>query len=189
MPRRTAVLVAVIGSIAALGVAGCGSSSSSSSSTSASTPPAATTTAKTSTTSTTSLPTAKFVLHFGLAGGAFHRYIYNPFKAGAFSKPLSHKAALVKAALAGLFIYHELKLAVQDAKASKILAPLVAPLTAIADKVSALKSQLAGGKFNPSDINGVQALGGQIVGGAAAKGIQVPDIPVNSPTGAGAPTG
>lgn len=185
MLRRSAVLFALIACFAAAGVAGCGSSSSSSAS-SAST---ATTSQASSSTATTRLPTAKFVLHMGLAGGAFHRYIYKPFKAGAFGKPLSHKASLAKAALATLFIYHELKLAAQDAKQSKVLAPLFAPLEALSAKISGLRHQLVGGKYSGADINAIQAGGGQIVMGAGAKGVNVPDINVPNPSGAGAPTG
>ncbi len=82
--------------------AGCGSKSSSSGSSpsgsnggqsSSSQPPKKVRFAKT-----------KFVFHAGLAFGAFHRYIYKPFRAGSFSRPLSHKKALLKAAVAALFV-------------------------------------------------------------------------------------
>jgi len=36
------------------------------------------------------LAKTKFVLHAGLAFGAFHRYIYEPFRSGAFTSPLHH---------------------------------------------------------------------------------------------------
>jgi hypothetical protein len=184
MLRRSAVLFAVAGCLAALVVAGCGSSSSSSSAAT----PAVSTPAATKT-GTTHFAKTKFVLHVGLAGFAFHHWIYNPFKAGAFGKPFSHKVALLKAAFASLFIYHELKLAAQDVKSSKILSALFSPITLLAAKISALRSQLIGGKFSAADINGVQTAGGGIVATAAAKGYPAPDIPFTSPTGAGAPTG
>ena len=66
----------------------------------------------------------KFVLHAGLAFGAFHRYIYKPFRNGGFTPPLSHKAAIVKAGIAALFVYHELKIALVDARSSPLLAKL-----------------------------------------------------------------
>jgi hypothetical protein len=190
MLRRPAMLLSVIAIIAAFGLAGCGSSSSSSSSgSSAGAAVGSTATGTTSAASTTSFAKTKFILHVGLAGGAFHRWIYKPFKAGAFSKPLSHKLAIVKAALSSLFIYHELKLAATDAKSSKILSTLVAPITAAVAAMSALRSKLVKGKFDGAEIDQVQQLGGQVVSEASSKGIQIPDIPVNSPTGAGAPTG
>jgi hypothetical protein len=135
------------------------------------------------TTPTTDFAKTKFILHVGLAGGAFHRYVYKPLKAGAFSRPLSHKLALFKAALASLFIYHELKLAAVDVRSSKILSALFSPITALAAKVSALRDQLLGGRFNSADINAIQAGGGQIVTTAGAKGYPAPDIAVSSPTG------
>ena len=56
------------------------------------------------------LAKTKFVLHAGLAFGAFHRYILEPYRAGAFRKGAPGRTkALVKAGAAGLFAYRELK--------------------------------------------------------------------------------
>ena len=56
----------------------------------------------------------KFVLHSGLAFGAFHRYIYKPFKEGKFrSGAPGRRRTFVKAGLAGAFAYHELRVAAQ----------------------------------------------------------------------------
>ena len=71
----------------------------------------------------------KFVLHAGLAFGAFHRYIYKPYKAGDFTPVSSHKLTIVKAGAAGLFAYHEIKIALVDAQSSPTLSKLVSPLT------------------------------------------------------------
>ena len=100
------------------------------------------------------MPTAKFVLHAGLAFGAFHRYIYKPFKAGTFTRGsfFKHKLALLKAGLAGLFAYHELKLAIADARASPTLSKLIAPVNAVAAELSALGSSLKNGHLDPSSI-------------------------------------
>src|SRR3954464_14124626 len=58
----------------------------------------------------------KFLLHTGLAFGAFHRYILKPYRAGAFQKGAPGRTkALVKASAAGLFAYHQLKVARTDA--------------------------------------------------------------------------
>lgn len=141
--------LAMVACAAVLALAGCGSSGSSAS------PSSASGTAAASATSSTSLPTAKFVLHAGLAFGAFHHWIYQPIKAGALKHPFEHKLALIKAGLAALFVTHELRLAVNDAKASKVLRPVVAPLTAAADKLEGLKSSITGGSVNPSDLGGV----------------------------------
>src|SRR5436305_6737056 len=120
MLRRSALLLAVVGCVVAIGVAGCGSSNSSSSTTA---------------TTTTHLAKTKFVFHAGLAFGAFHHFIYKPYRAGNFRHSLYHKLAVVKAALAATFVYHELKLAANDAKSSRVLSKLFAPITIVAAKI------------------------------------------------------
>ena len=100
--------------------------------------------------------TAKFVLHAGLAFGAFHHFIYLPFKSGSLTKGgfFSHKKALIAAALAGLFAYHEMKLAISDVSSSPLLKKLLSPVTALASKLSALASRLKGGHVDASSIQG-----------------------------------
>jgi hypothetical protein len=161
----------------ALAAAGCGSSSSSSSSTAASASSSGSQTTSTSSTPNVGrLPTVKFVLHAGLAFGAFHRYIYKPLKAGAFSSGLfKHKLTVVKAGLAGLFAYHELKLAVKDAQASPKLARLVAPVTALADKLKSVGSSVKSGKPDASSISSANGDITSLSGMASAAGISVPD--------------
>ena len=142
MMRKT-TLVAIV--VAALVAGGCGSSNSSSSSSAGGS-------AAGSTTGGVKLAKTKFVLHAGLAFGAFHRYIYKPVKAGNLAHPLRHKLTLVKAALAAAFVYHELKLALKDAQADPKLSKLVAPLTALQAKFSGLGDKLKSGNASPADI-------------------------------------
>jgi hypothetical protein len=118
----------------------------------------------------------KFVLHAGLAFGAFHRYIYKPFKQGAFRQGAHGRIkAFVKGAAAALFTYHEVKIALKDARSSKLLSKLVSPLTALQARFAGLRGKLKGGKLDPSgDIaaaNGeVESLRSQSSGlGAAIK--------------------
>ena len=188
MLRRSAVMFAVVGCTAAL-VAGCGSSKSSSSSSAAPTP-AQSTPAATSTAGKTHFAKSKFVLHFGLAAGAFHRWIYRPFRAGVFGKPATHKAAIAKAAIAALFTYHELKLAAADVKSSKILSTLFSPITALASKLQALRNKvLHGGKVTAADVNPIQSGGNSIAGVASAKGYNVSDATPAQIAQAGGPSG
>ena len=150
--------------------AGCGSSSSSSSASgggSASTG---------SSTETVSHPNLKFALHAGLAFGAFHRYIYKPLKAGTFSSGIfKHKLALVKAGLAGLFAYHELKLAIKDAQASPTLSKLVAPVTALADKLKGIGESTKSGNLDPSAINSANGDVTSLSGLAKRAGVSLSD--------------
>jgi hypothetical protein len=153
--------------------AGCGSSSSSSSSSTAAGASSSTTS---STPNAGHLPTVKFALHAGLAFGAFHRYIYKPLKGGTFSGGvLKHKLALVKAGLAGLFAYHELKLAIQDAQASPKLSKLAAPVTALADKLKTIATGAKSGNIDPASITSANGDVTNLSGIASQAGISVPD--------------
>ena len=165
--RAWALLGAVM---LAMAIAGCGSSASSSTSAAAGgSPPAHVHFAKT-----------KFVLHAGLAFGAFHRYIYKPFRSGGFTPPGRHKLAIVKAGVAALFIYHEVKIALVDAQSSPLLSKLVSPLTALQTRMQGLAQRLHGGQLDSSAIN---AAGGDVtsLGSAAAQaGAPVRDIATRS---------
>ena len=143
---RTSLLVTLV--IGGLAIAACGNSSNGSSSAAGGSGASSSTTPNVG-----RLPTVKFVLHAGLAFGAFHRWIYKPLKNGTFTGGiLKHKLALVKAGLAGLFAYHELKLAIQDARASPKLQKLVAPITALGDKLKSIGDGAKSGNFDPSTI-------------------------------------
>jgi hypothetical protein len=142
-------LIAVVAVALALIAAGCGSSSSSSSAGASS---GSAVSSSTTGSSSIRLAKTKFVLHAGLAFGAFHRWIYKPVRAGALAHPLSHKLALIKGGLAAAFVIHELKLALADARADPTLSKLVAPLTSLQEKLSSLPSALKAGTANPSDV-------------------------------------
>jgi hypothetical protein len=173
MLRRSAVLLAVVGCLAVL-AAGCGSKSSSS------------TSAAASTTSTTHFAKTKFVLHAGLAFGAFHHFIYNPFKAGDLKHPLSHKLTVAKGALAATFVYHELKLTATDVKASPTLSRLFAPITLVAAKVKALANPIKSGQDPSSAISGANSSLASIKSTAASNGQNITDqIPTASQLAAG----
>lgn len=151
LTRRAVAGLAVLVAVVVLALAGCGSSSAGSGS------GASGGAGATSSTSTTHFAKTKFVLHVGLAFGAFHRYIYKPAKAGDFSHPFSHKLTLVKAGLAALFIRHELKLALGDAQSSPTLRKLVSPITALDARLHSL-----GGQLKSGDASGVSADNGQV---------------------------
>jgi hypothetical protein len=95
----------------------------------------------------------KFVIHAGLAFGVFHHWIYNPYKQGKLSHPLSHKLAFTKALIAGAIVIHEVKLALADARHSKILSKVVLPLAAVATSVAAIRSALQHHKVDSAAMN------------------------------------
>ena len=183
--RRTG-RVLLLTSLVVVGVfiAGCGSSSSTSSSASAN---AVSSTSSSTTPNVGRLPTVKFALHAGLAFGAFHRWIYKPLKNGTFSGGvLKHKLALVKAGLAGLFAYHELKIAIQDAKASPKLQKLVAPVTALGDKLKSIGDSAKSGSIDPSTITSANGDVTSLSGLAKQAGISItPQEPSASALAAG----
>lgn len=116
----------------------------------------------------------RFLLHMGVAFFAFHHFIYEPFKAHAFSKGAPHRtSSIVKAGLAALFAAHEVKVAYGIAKGSSspTLRKLVSPISKLASTFSS-----AGTKFknNPSTYSdsAVNSMGGSVnyIGSTASKG-------------------
>lgn len=89
----------------------------------------------------------KFLLHTGLAFGAFHRYILKPLKAGTFKSGADGRTkAFVKAAAAALFAYHELNQAHDAALSSDLLRrKVVNPLESVIAKIKGLPAALKGG--------------------------------------------
>lgn len=144
MDRRRIVLLLLVG---ALLLAGCGSSASSTSNGPSGTPAAQ---------SQTRFAKTKFVLHAGLAFGVFHRWIYKPYKAGTLQHPLLHKLAFVKALAAGGVVLHEVRLALQDARSSKLLSKVVVPLTAMAGSVTAIRAALRNHGVDAGAINSAE---------------------------------
>ena len=118
----------------------------------------------------------KFVLHAGLAFGAFHRYILKPYRAGTFRKGAPGRTkALVKAGAAALFAYHELKLARTDAVCDgPTLRRLASSLNGAVSALAGLRSLKAGTGLGAIGLAGqaVDRLGGEArSGGASIKDI------------------
>jgi hypothetical protein len=167
-----AIFVALAMATALLG-AGCGAGSSTTSASSGG--------AAASTTSSTHFAKTKFVLHAGLAFGAFHRYIYKPLKNGGFSGGLlHHKLATIKAALAAAFAYHEIKLALADARASKLLSHVLSPLLRLQTGLSGLVTALRHGDVSPSAITSANATAAQAGQAGARAGQPISDQPTPS---------
>ncbi len=95
----------------------------------------------------------KFVLHAGLAFGAFHRYIYNPYRAGTFKAGAPGRTkALAKAGASALFVAHEVKAARDAAAGDPTLCKLAAPLDSLSGLATTLAPGLTGGSFNPIQL-------------------------------------
>jgi hypothetical protein len=179
--RYGITLVAVLGALS-LAIAGCGSSSPASSSSAAAPGTAATGTANAAT-GTVKLAKTKFVLHAGLAFGAFHRWIWKPARAGKLAHPFRHPLTAAKAALAAAFVYHELRLALADAQADRTLSKLVAPITALQNRIHALSGSVKSSGASASDANGLDSAVSSIKGQSASAGQPIAEQTPSSPSG------
>jgi hypothetical protein len=112
----------------------------------------------------------KFVIHVGLAFGAFHRYIYGPLRSGAFGKGAPGRIkAMLKAGTAAVFSFHELKTAHADALSDDRLRPLAEKIEGLLGRLTGLGSSLKAGRLSPGAILG--AAGAVTALGAASGGL------------------
>jgi hypothetical protein len=122
---------------------------------------------------TTNFAKTKFVLHTGLAFGAFHRYLYKPFRAGTFQSGAHGRAlALVKAGAAALFIKREVRLATEDVKANPTLCRSIGePLQQIGERAQEAVSGLKSGDF--SALSALEDLVGKVESKASSAGTPI----------------
>lgn len=123
----------------------------------------------------------KFALHAGLAFGAFHHFVYKPFKRGQFHDPAHHKGELAKAGLASLFAYHELKIAYRDAQSSPTLRKLTAPITSLRNRLHSVGTSLKQGHL---DTSGIKSSNGSIANLRKQSPVPIKDrVPAALPSG------
>ncbi|GII90345.1 hypothetical protein [Sinosporangium siamense] len=121
----------------------------------------------------------RFALHGGLALGAFYRYIYQPLRSGGFKEGAEkRKRTFVKAAIAGAFALHELRVAKGFAMSNPTLCKAVEGVTT---KVTALTDKLKGGTATPADLEGVKSSINDMKGSATKNGFPVKEQPVTIP--------
>ena len=97
----------------------------------------------------------RFALHAGLALGAFHRYIYKPLRSGGFKAGAEkRKRTIAKAAIAGAFALHELKVAKGFAVANPSLCRAVEGVNA---RFTALTGKLHQGTATQADVDAGQS--------------------------------
>lgn len=130
------------------------------------------------TANTTSFAKTKLVLHAGLAFGAFHRYLYKPFRAGTFTSgsTLHRTLVIAKAGASALFIKREIRLSIEDVKANPamcnaIAAPLRTLETTVGDAISKLKHG------DTSGLESANAAVAAIQGEAKSAGLSLPEDP------------
>jgi hypothetical protein len=119
----------------------------------------------------------KFVFHLGLAFGAFHRYIYEPLRYGELRSGAPHRiATLAKAALAGAFIVHELRLAREDAMSSNQLRPLLVKLDNLETRVEGLVPGLKHHAASSAAIIGASSATSSLGSQSGGMGFPIHDI-------------
>ncbi len=119
----------------------------------------------------------KFTAHAALGFGAFHRYIYKPYKAGTFRSGAHGRiTAFVKAGLAALFIKREIRLAAAAAQNSPALCKVIlSPLRTVSETIQAAVTKLRGG--DASGIDAVQNAVSQAESGASSQGAGITENP------------
>lgn len=136
----TVLLIALLGLSSGLALAACGDDTK-----------VVTDTGSNGQTTVKTVPDVKFaktqfVLHMGLAYGAFARYIKNPYQRGDFKQGAEkRKRSIAKAAIAAVFTYSELKRARRAAESSdtlrrKLVNPMDKVLSQLDDAVAELKN-------------------------------------------------
>jgi hypothetical protein len=164
--RRRACAAALIGVVltAGLVLAGCGTSSSISSRATA-----AKASHRTPVTPTSPAERATFLGHAGLAFGAFHRYVYVPFRSGSLHNPAHQRLAAAQAGAAITAATREIMLAKQAAVGSTALRKLYAPLAALEPTLRALATNLHRGRVSGAAIKSanIEIAGVEQIGSAA----------------------
>ena len=174
--NRAATILAVVLALlpAALAASGCGSSTKTIAETGANG------LLTTATVPSVHFAKTKFVLHMGLAFGAFHRYIYKPFKAGAFRSGAGGRVkALAKAAAAALFAVHELRKANEDALSDAHLRPLAQKIDGLGTSLGSLGGSLKGGAADVGQIASAAGSVGALSAASGGLGVAIRDLAPN----------
>ncbi|MGP7999200.1 MAG: hypothetical protein ACLPKI_18065 [Streptosporangiaceae bacterium] len=112
---------------------------------------------------TRKIPKTRLLADLGLTYGAFHRYLYKPYKAGAFKKGASGRIkAIIKAGLASAAIVKLLSNAAKNAAADPTLCKYVPNIDSIGSSLSALTGKVKDGSVSANEIDGTNNLFGQL---------------------------
>lgn len=128
----------------------------------------------------------RVALHLGLAYFAFHHFVYARWKNGSFKAGASHRTTnILKAGVALLFTYHELKKAYDIAKGSSshLLQVLVKPMSGLINKSKSVADRLRGGQYSDAEVQDITNAANSFSQTATKNGVSIKDVPV-FPTGA-----
>jgi len=112
---------------------------------------------------TRKIPKTRLLADLGLTYGAFQRYLYKPFKAGAFQKGANGRTkALIKAGVASAAIVKLLSNASKNAAADPTLCKYVPNINNIKSSLSSLTGKVKDGSASTNEIDGTSNLFGQL---------------------------
>jgi hypothetical protein len=112
---------------------------------------------------TRKIPKTRLLADLALTYGAFHRYLYKPYKAGAFHKGADGRIkAIIKAGLATAVIVKLLSNAKENAAADPTLCKYVPSMDNIKASLSTLADKIKGGSATSSDADSTNSLFDQL---------------------------
>lgn len=117
----------------------------------------------------------RFAADAGLAFGAFHRYIYKPYRAGTFKSGADGRTkAFVKGGAAALFAANRLNAARKLVSADPTLCKVLkAPVDAVWNQMTAIVDKVKSGNINPAEIDSIESGIGSITSGASSAGTNI----------------
>ena len=115
---------------------------------------------------TRKIPKTRLLADLGLTYGAFHRYLYKPYKAGAFHHGAHGRTkALVKAGLASAAIVKLLSNASKNAAADPTLCKFVPNIDHTKASLGNLTNKVKGGTVTPRDVDSTNGMFEQLKNG------------------------
>ena len=116
---------------------------------------------------TRKIPKTRLLADLALTYGAFHRYLYNPYKAGSFHQGANGRTkAIIKAGLASAAIVKLLSNAGKNAAADPTLCKFVPNIDNIKSSLSNLANKIKGGTASSTDVDGTNSLFDQLKNGS-----------------------
>ena len=103
---------------------------------------------------TRKIPKTRLLADLALTYGAFHRYLYKPYQAGAFKKGAEGRTkTIIKAVLAAAAIIKLLDNASKNAAADPTLCKYVPNIDSIKSSLGSLGDKIKGGTATDSDVS------------------------------------
>jgi hypothetical protein len=114
-----------------------------------------------------------FSTHAGIAFGAFYRFIYTPYRAGAFNPARRDRLAFVRARSAAFLVAREIDAATRATRDSAALARLRAPMVTLDRGFKIGLAKLRAGRLNLAEIEAANIAISAIKGSAANSGLTI----------------